>query len=143
MAGALMGQFIIKASRYEELYLIWSTIVDAPVMVFGSREELRKHLWHESFSCAPPAEEVANGGPFEARDPDSRIARADTNGTSLIDDSFGGWDEPGMWIGEGAPNDGWRYQLPRDQVGSYIRACLEKDWEGANKFLRRTERIED
>jgi hypothetical protein len=64
-----MGAFIIKLSDDRDYYLIWSSVVDAPVSEGLSLEELR--IWYK--------EEYGNHG---MRDLDERLERVKSKGTS-------------------------------------------------------------
>jgi hypothetical protein len=70
-----MGRCIIKASRDEDLYLEWSSVVDACTMV-GTRSEF-----------------LASGHREDALD------RADRTGTSDRVAQFGGWDDESLGVG--------------------------------------------
>lgn len=74
-----MPTIVIKPSRDEDFYVGWSTIVEAPVWC-GSREEAAQILVLD-----------ASGSPDQ---PESRLVRADINGTSAAGDFawFGRWD---------------------------------------------------
>lgn len=108
-----MPSYVLKASRDEDLYCIYSTIVDAVVLI-GDREETRAYLLHQ---------DGVNGKP------DERLARADSNGTSCRIDSGGngawyGWGEETIPIGEGPGGPG---ELPRGDLAAYCRALLEDE----------------
>lgn len=102
-----MPSYVLKASpdTSEDLYCIYSTIVDA-VTVIGTRGDIRQYLLHQ---------DGVNG------EPDARLARADQNGSSCLIDSDGtgvwyGWAEEFISIGEG-PGDG---NLPRKDLSAYL-----------------------
>lgn len=65
-----MGQFIVKL---EGKYLIWSSIVDAPITMGMTLAELTEHVRNES-------------GRRGLDDLPARLARVDVNGTSAMDD---------------------------------------------------------
>ncbi|KFG71323.1 hypothetical protein [Streptomyces mutabilis] len=70
-----MGRCVIKAARDEDLYLEWSSIVDACTRV-GTRADF-----------------LASGHRPEALD------RADRNGTSDCVAQLGGWDDESLGVG--------------------------------------------
>ena len=71
-----MPHYIVKIDRDTDLYVNWSTIVDAPGAI-GTREGLADYL---RFTACEKAADAA------------RFDRADATGTSSID-GFYGWDE--------------------------------------------------
>lgn len=71
-----MPHYIVKIDRDTDLYVNWSTIVDAPGAI-GTREGLADYL---RFTAGEKAADAA------------RFDRADATGTSSID-GFYGWDE--------------------------------------------------
>lgn len=75
-----MPTIVIKPSRDEDFYVGWSTIVEAPVWC-GSRDEAAQILIRD-----------ASGSSMDQ--PESRLARADLNGTSAAGHFawFGRWD---------------------------------------------------
>jgi hypothetical protein len=94
-----MGSCIIKASPQEDLYLEWSTVVEAPTAV-GTRKQMAEYL-------------RVNG----SRDPESRLARADSRGSSAWDIDLGGWrDEYLIYQQQGL--------LPRDRLAEAARRLL-------------------
>jgi len=132
-----MGDFILKASPDEDLYLIWSTVVDAPTWVFGSSDEIADHLWAEWRRQHPDCSPKPGTGPA------ARLARADIHGSSMIDPQIGGWGDESLLLGNGTPDDGWWYELPRTNLTAYARALLDQDEAAALVQLRRTTRIDD
>lgn len=66
-----MGTVIIKAAKDRDLYLEWSSVVEAPTLV-GTREEILNHL-----NTPRPGQYWATPEENEAR-----LARADANGSS-------------------------------------------------------------
>lgn len=100
-----MPSYVLKASpdASEDLYCIYSTVVDA-VTVIGTRGDIRQYLLHQ---------DGVNGKP------DERLERADLNGTSCkigAPDFWYGWNDEHIPIGEG-PGDG---QLPRKDLSTYL-----------------------
>jgi hypothetical protein len=123
----MMGRFVVKADRDRDLYLIWSTVVDAPIWV-GDRAELVKELWAEYRREHPHSTPNAGHGP------DARIRRADETGTSALDCDWYGWDDETFMVMAGAPDDGW-YHLRRDRLADYAEALLRDDEAGARALL--------
>ena len=78
-----MPTFIVKPNRYEDFYVFWSTVVDAPTG-FGTRAEL--------VAACPPDRSVTE-----------RLDRADERGTSMIDGTWYGWDDDEWLVREGVP----------------------------------------
>lgn len=78
-----MSKQIIKVSRDEDLYLEWSSIVEAPTFV-GDRAQLAAHLMAGHFD-----------EPHSPAKAEERIARADETGTSAIGGWGCGWDDHG------------------------------------------------
>jgi len=108
-----MPSYVLKASPDEDLYAIYSTIVDAIVFI-GPRGETRQHLLHQ---------DGINGKP------DERLARADQNGSSCLIDSDGtgvwyGWNDEAIRIMEGPGGPG---RLPRANLSAYLRALEVAD----------------
>lgn len=100
-----MPSFVVKAAPDEDLYAIYSTIVDAFVFI-GTRGETRQRLLYE---------DGINGRP------DERMERADLNGTSSRiggPDFEYGWNDPTIAVREG-PGCG---ELPRKDLVAYLRA---------------------
>jgi len=109
-----MPSYVLKASPDEDLYGIYSTIVDAFVFI-GTRGETRQHLLYE---------DGVNGRP------DERLERADLNGTSSrigAPDFEYGWGEETISIGEG-PGHG---ELHRKDLVAYLRAIEANNLETA------------
>lgn len=122
-----MGQAIVKAAHDRDLYLIWSSIVDAPVWV-GNRAELLEYLWHE-YRMAHP-----DSTPNPGKAPEDRVARADRTGSSMISPAVYGWDDEALMVGEGSPSDGW-YHIRRDRLVAYAEALLADDEAAAVALL--------
>ena len=126
-----MGDVIIKAAKDRDLYLIWSTVVDGPVAVYPSVEDLREHLWKEYRRQHPHCVPQPGYGP------NARITRADVYGSSAAPDDNGayGWDEESWGIdGYGIPDGRW--DLPRANLVAYVEAVLQNDMDAAAKQLR-------
>lgn len=78
-----MPTFIVKAEPDTDLYVLWSTVVDAPTFT-GTRAEVTQHLaWQDGNRSAQQIEQ--------------RFARADAHGSSGIPPfNYGTWDgDPG------------------------------------------------
>ncbi len=65
-----------------DLYVYWSTVVDAPTSGPMTKDELRTSLLEEGEWAAPPRTKPFDRWYYE-RQVDSRIARTDKNGTSF------------------------------------------------------------
>lgn len=91
-----MPTFIVKADPDKDLYVEWSTIVDAPIQ-WGTAEELSI--------------------------PEDRKERADLNGTSMRDDDWFGWDDEEFIIyglGSNGP-----HTLPRKHLYDFLMLMSE------------------
>jgi len=112
-----MGQAIIKAAPDRDLYLIWSSVVDAAVWV-GTRAELAGYA----------VEEYGRHG-WETYWRDG-LDRADDCGTSDRAFKTGAWDDESLRVGEGSPEagrDGGIWYIRRDRLAAYADALLADD----------------
>lgn len=127
-----MGRFITKTSKEEDLYIVWSTIVDAPVAVFESTEDLRTYLIEEY-------------GMAEASRADRTIDRAQETGSSVIGFKVGTWDDDMLPVREGAPPHprGHHWYLPRGCQTAYAKATLAEDYIGADSYLLLVQVVDD
>lgn len=126
-----MPSYVVKAAPDEDLYLIWSTIVDCATHI-GTRPEIAEHLWSEHRRGHPDCDPKPGTGP------DARMARADKTGSSVIEpEGAYGWDDDAFTVMEAAPRDGHRYELPRANLAAYARALLAGDEAAAHALLRR------
>lgn len=107
-----MGRFIFKADRDCDLFVEWSTIVEAPTFI-GPRAEILDYLTGRA--------DVDQGDP-----PEVRIRRAEETGTSALRDPMapgytgpldGAWDD----AGEVVEQRGW---LPRARMAEFLDAYL-------------------
>jgi hypothetical protein len=106
-----VGQAIVRTSRDRDLYIVWSSIVDAPVAV-GDRAEMVTYAEQDWKLDAAGAE--------------AAVARADANGSSDCAIRFGWWDDEHLPVMEGSPSDGW-YRIRRDRLVEYAEAMLRDD----------------
>jgi hypothetical protein len=109
-----MGQAIVKCARDRDLYLIWSSVVDAPVWV-GNRAELAEYL----------RDEHGRAGWAES---ERSMDRADEYGSSDRAIGFGRWGDEELRLREGAPADrpgpdGYWF-IRRDRLTAYAEALL-------------------
>lgn len=104
-----MGRYVIKAARDQDLYMEWSTIVEAPTAI-GTRSEILTHL---------------QSSPRAADHPEVRVTRADLTGTSALRDPESSYSGPldGAWDDEGliVEQRGW---LPRDRFAEFLTAYV-------------------
>lgn len=114
-----MGRIIIKAAPDRDLYVEWSTIVEAPVFI-GGRAETLAHLHREQ-----------EGGDA----PEVRLARVDETGTSAKGSYawFGAWDDEGLIYEQ-------RGSVPRERLCDFLDAYLRDDEEAALSFVVSFER---
>lgn len=127
-----MGDVLVKAARDQDIYLIWSTIVDAPTWIFGSRDEASQHLWREYRWTHPDCTPGQRSGPA------ARLKRADDTGTSAIEPAgMYGWDDDEFVFMEGSPQspEGSWWVLPRTKLADYCRRMLDDDEPGALALL--------
>jgi hypothetical protein len=122
-----MGQAIVKAARDRDLYMVWSSVVDAPVAV-GSRNQMVEYARQE-WRDTPEQAEAA-------------LQRADTNGSSDRAMRFGWWDDETLPVMEGSPPDGW-YHVRRDRLVDYAEALLHDDDAAAVALLECWQRRDD
>jgi len=71
-----MPQYILKADRDRDLYVVWSTVVDNAVWA-GTRAELEAEPDYDTSA--------------------DRMARVEVTGTSARDGT-GSWSEPTLWV---------------------------------------------
>ncbi len=123
-----MGQCIVKVAPDEDRYVVWSSIVDAPVSYSCTREQVLAWAavedWHER--------------PEQA---EAHVARADLYGSSDRAIGFGRWDDEYLDVMEGSPNDGW-YHLRRNRLSAYMDALDRGDDGAAQAVLECWERFE-
>lgn len=124
---------IVKATREEDLYVEWSSIVDGPTFV-GTRAQTAAYL-----AATAPA------GPADP--PQDRLARADASGTSAKpaadagpgEVATGAWEDTGFIaaraVADGVDVDdrfGW---LPRARLAAFARAAARDDDQAADALL--------
>lgn len=98
----IMPRFIMKDRPDADWYVMWSTIVDAPVFA-GTRAEFWTEFGAEGAAC-------------------ERFERADATGTSLIDGEVGGWDDESILVAnlpEGGPDEG---NIARRDLRAFVEA---------------------
>lgn len=111
-----MPSHILKVAPDRDLYVYWSTIVEAPV-AYGDRAWMRDYLIADA---AHPYSDKGN--------PDERLDRADRAGSSALWPSMTnpayGWDDNGLIYQQ----QGW---LPRHKLGEMVeRLDLEQPVDG-------------
>jgi hypothetical protein len=130
-----MGHYVIKTDRDQDLYVIWSSTVDAPIWI-GDRKGLSEYLWHEYRREHPESD------PFPGTGPDVRMERADMFGTSDVHGAYG-WDDEAFNLMFGAPDDEYFHELPRANLAAYCQAIGRGQDDEARAMLRRTERVDE
>ncbi len=118
-----MGQALIRAAPDRDLYLVWSSIVDAPVAV-GTRAEMvgwARQEWR-----------------LEEERAEAALMRADELGTSDRRFNTGGWDDDELPVFNGwqPPEPGWWY-IRRDRLVEFAEAILRDDDAAATALLHR------
>ena len=123
-----MGQCIVKVAPDVDRYVVWSSVVDAPVSYSCTREQVLQWAvedWHER--------------PEQA---EAHVVRADTYGSSDRAIGFGRWDDEDLQVVHGSPDDGW-YHLPRARLADYMDALDRDDGPAAQALLVCFERFDD
>lgn len=128
-----MGEYVVKAARDVDLYLIWSTVTDSAHYI-GTRDEIREFRWAQYKADHP------NCDPRDGFSPDDSMRRADETGTSAIAPAgVYGWDDEAFHVGEAAPHQpGWWFEIPRADLVAYAEALIADDEAAAHALLRRT-----
>jgi hypothetical protein len=109
-----MGTIVVKPDRDRDLYVGWSSIVEAPVW-WGPRAEVLQYLADDHRGRSDDA-------------PEARLARADEAGTSAYDKRDGGWDDEGFVYEQ----RGW---LPRTKLIPLCEALQRGDESAAWDLL--------
>jgi hypothetical protein len=122
-----MGQSIVKADPGWDLYLVWSSVVDAAIGV-GDRDTLQAWLLDD---------------PQWAPGVHAAFERADRLGSSDRSVRFAWWDDEFLPVMMGSPDDGGLYHLPRSRLVEYAEALLADDELGAQALLVCWHRIGD
>jgi hypothetical protein len=106
-----MGGVIVKASPGEDVYLEWSTVVEAPTFI-GTRAEILEYLRWSSVKSVTDS-------------PEERLARADETGSSSAGDYawFASWDDDGFVVER-------RGILPRSKLRDFalLYAAEDRRW---------------
>lgn len=117
-----MGRVIIKAAQDKDLYIEWSSIVEAPTFI-GTRAEILPYL------------RSSRDRPGNA--PEARLQRADETGSSAKRDPRapayrgpldGAWDDNGLIYQQ----MGW---LPRAKLAEFAEKLAADDEDGAVALL--------
>lgn len=119
-----MPRFLIKTRPNADLYMLWSTVVDAPVWV-GTRAEGLKDYFvngnaHPS-PCCPTCGQEWEG--MAAK----KLRLADLHGTSCVSED--GTPHDGNWVDDGLvymgePVQGW---IPRESLHGFAEAWRDRD----------------
>lgn len=125
-----MPQIVLKTDRDRDQYLIWSTVVHAPVAGPGSRGQAANHLLSKARTR------------YTADEVEAILARVDANGSSDRVVRFGWWDDETLPVVVGSPDDGW-YRIRRDRLGAYADALLADDDAAAQALLERWQRHDE
>jgi hypothetical protein len=102
-----MPTIVVKAERDSDLYVVWSTVTDGP-LVSGTWAEIAEYLMYHDPS---------------AHEPEDRLARADENGSSALYPGAGQWDDSGFicnWDHTGEHEVSARW-LPRRNLAAWLR----------------------
>lgn len=111
-----MGRIIIKASRDRDLYVDWSTIVEAPAFI-GNRTEMLAYLQRDPLDPS-------------SYEPETRLRRADSTGTSAAGDYawFGKWEDDGLIFQQ-------RGTVPRGMLADFLDAYAANDMPTCLRML--------
>lgn len=108
-----MPKFVIKADKEHDLYVGWSTVVDAPTH-WGTKEE----MLHSTVKAL----DVGFINKFEYEQECQRYDRADETGTSFFTGE-GGWGDQ-LWLRwswvDGDLKETGSYFLPRDKLYEFL-----------------------
>lgn len=123
-----MGHFITRTAPDVDLYIMWSTVVDAPIYFFENEEALRSYLQQEY--------DQGNYG----RRPEVLIKKTNETGSSVFGWKVGTWEDEDLPVREGSPlsPSGTRpgcWYLPRENQTAYAQAILANNDELANSYL--------
>lgn len=98
-----MGHILLKTAPDADLYVLWSSICDAPIGV-GNQEEIQRVARLSGDHISP-----------------ERFARADATGTSSVFGD-GGWDDEGLVLREFPTVDSGSRWLPRKNLHKFAEA---------------------
>ncbi len=119
-----MGQAIIRTAPGRDLYLVWSSIVDAPVAV-GTRTEMVEYARRE--------------WRLEEERAEAAVVRADELGTSDRTFDTGGWEDEELPVFNGWNLEpGWWY-VRRDRLVEFAEAILRDDDAAVTALLHCSE----
>lgn len=118
-----MGHFITKTGPDDDFYILWSTVVDAPIAVFESTKDLQEYL--------------ENDARHWSRTPMQLLLALEADGSTAAAWKAGTWEDPELVVMEGAPPLPARghWVLPRGKQTAYALASLRGDHEQANTHL--------
>lgn len=124
-----MGSFLIKPDPARDLYMEWSSNVDAPTFI-GTRKQIRKYLSHQYRTKQARKE-------WRRNVVDPRLKRADKTGSSGYPPfDYGAWDEDGLAYKN-------RGVLPRRRLATYAEMLLLDPAAEADRLLIPFEDDED
>jgi hypothetical protein len=115
-----VGRFIMKASKDDDLYVEWSSVVDDVIFV-GTRMEMFTHLVREDAASHP------GYAPIQGNRAEDRLVRCDETGTSALDGD-GSWNDPVVQIGQEGT-------IPRDKLGEYALAMKRNDMTARDALI--------
>jgi hypothetical protein len=114
-----VGRFVMKASKDDDLYVEWSTVVDDAIFV-GSREEMLTHLQHEDAGQHP------GFTPLPGNRAEDRLDLCDETGTSYQHKWSSGGGPEGSWD-DSTIQIGQEGTILRDKLGEYALALKRND----------------
>lgn len=110
-----MPQYVVKVTPDDDLYVMWSTVVDAPA-VWGTRDEIAEHLLRRDEKKPE----------FAKPEIEDRMARADLYGTSSFQGDYG-WDDDCFMYHQ----SGW---FPRSRLTAFL-ASFDPETQSFNEDL--------
>lgn len=115
-----MPSYVLKPSRSEDFYVLWSDIVEAPLYM-GDAADMRRIL-NRDRRCPEPC-------CYQTLVLD-RMRRADETGSSAMPElGFGNWSDPSLICEQ-------QGLLPRELLADYVRAYIDEGSEAAFAFLQ-------
>jgi hypothetical protein len=122
-----VGRYIMKASKDDDLYVEWSSVVDDAIFV-GTREEMFAHLVREDAASHP------GFAPIQGNRAEDRLLRCDETGTSYEHKWPSGNGPEGSWT-DSTVQIGQEGTIPRDKLCEYALAMKRNDMEARDKLI--------
>ncbi len=121
-----MATFIVKAHPAQDFYVLWSTVVDAPI-AWGPRAQVEAEASELNGAAAAAPE---------------RFERADERGSSgVMDPPWYGWQESSFIVRE-TFRGGGTYTLPREHLRAFCES-LDDDGLATSASMQHVELLDD